>query len=516
MAGGYLKSFLEAVPPSSLKYEPVGDPDTELRLWEDGPSPPMTFLDPSHVQLPFPPPCVSLKHIPQYHMKNAKGEDCTKFKNAASEVTFHVKFAGSKWKNFARGWQRGEDLSKDAEENSNLISSCRYVKVDDCRVKLREDAILGASPMPGDSKCIIEKFQELKNLGLIKIARTENEVKNPDTVTRLLRWGDFVIAHKLWDCWLELERIPGWGLTAISQWSFATIFLGMVRSQPDTAKFVLTVLRMSVAEAPELTRALREDCLKSLKTTAANMKNTIGTLALAYQIAKYNITSLKATAIDSEAKMKADFVIIDLALTDPEAFLRDAASDRSGVIGNMSDGANKLLNFVKNCLNGTFLPDMKASYVSQTSASSGQKPEEERAAEALQAKMQHASVRQHMKPLTDHWKELVKAKGSLAVEEQDEAESMKNLLKEAEEAEKARPTPKTYKQAVEEHADVEMRILSFLVDPQNAGDLKEALKKLDVCKRDKSNAKTNAATEGNLRGAHYDQALLSENPGSFL
>ena len=95
MAGGYLKSFLEAVPPSSLKYEPVGDPDTELRLWEDGPSPPMTFLDPSHVQLPFPPPCVSLKHIPQYHMKNAKGEDCTKFKNAASEVTFHVKFAGS-------------------------------------------------------------------------------------------------------------------------------------------------------------------------------------------------------------------------------------------------------------------------------------------------------------------------------------------------------------------------------------------------------------------------------------
>ena len=451
-------------------------------------------------------------------MKNAKGEDCTKFKNAASEVQFNVKFAGTKWTNFARGWQKGEDLGKGADEESNLVASNRFEKVNDSRAMLREDAVLATKPQPGDSKHICAKFSDLKKRGLIVISKPQNDVNNPDAVTRLLKWGDTLKKEGAWEWWLSLERLRGWGPTVMSNYAFASTFLGIVRNQPDTMKYVLTVLKMAVAEAPELTKALQEDCLKGLKSNTATMKNVIGTLALAFQVAKFNIESLKKSPIDSEEKMKADFVIIELALTDPEAFLRKCAGDSSGVIGNMSDGTTKLMNFVKNCLDGTYLQDMRASFVSVSPAVLATKDEKERSADILQSKMQHASVRQHMKPMNDFWKERAAAMGSLdgLKKEDSEAEDgPKNLLEEGEEAPQA--TPKTYKQAAEEHAEnVELRLVTFMVDPKNTADLKAALKNLEGCRRVKSNAKRNAATEGQNRGAHYDQSLVSESPGSFL
>jgi hypothetical protein len=109
-----------------------------------------------------------------------------------------------------------------------------------------------------DSKGIVAKFAQLKREGLVSIADKENDIKSPDTVTRLMKWGDILKHWNMYSTWQELQRYDG-GLTVFAQWPFATTFVNLVRSDEGTAKYVLTVCKMCLeTQENSLVAALNE------------------------------------------------------------------------------------------------------------------------------------------------------------------------------------------------------------------------------------------------------------------
>ena len=73
-------------------------------------------------------------------------------------------------------------------EEANTLSSTRYFKFAGARNGLKED---GES---NGGKAIVKKFKMLEDAGLIVYHRPSTDaVNNPDTVTRMLKWGDTLV-----------------------------------------------------------------------------------------------------------------------------------------------------------------------------------------------------------------------------------------------------------------------------------------------------------------------------------
>jgi len=142
--------------------------------------------------------------------------------------------------------------------------------------------------LQSDAQAICKKFQELAVLGIITNKRVADEVKSPDPVTRLLRWGDKLKemwpGMALWHPWLGLERLEGCVLTTLSGYGVAAGFLGQVRGDREVAKYVLEMFKMATQSPDLIQESTKDEIVSSLKTTQANVKSVINTLALTHQI----------------------------------------------------------------------------------------------------------------------------------------------------------------------------------------------------------------------------------------
>ena len=194
-------------------------------------------------------------------------------------------------------------------------------------------------PAEVTSKELFQAYKDAETAQKFTNTKGMTGVKRDNELSQLLKWGDFMMKIEGMEMWCALEVLTE-GKTAFFAPAFSNSFCGLVDTDEDVAKYVLSTLTWCMSDEKWRKRVV--------DANAGRMKSIVKTLVLEFKWAKFVCESSKSKPIMSAEKQTEDFMVIETAFNRTEAL--QIKEDTTGKKANLHPLSLELWDMINKVL----------------------------------------------------------------------------------------------------------------------------------------------------------------------